>query len=127
MTANRRRSAAPRAWIWLAVAALAVSCASRAQAGIESAAAYTHPVLQFLAGQSASDSVDAHNPRPQHTSRLRDAQSGGAWQAVLPVLFIGLIAPLSLIAPRSAVGLGRPPASPARPFLFQRPPPSLLV
>ncbi len=126
MTANRRRSAPTRAWIWLAVAALAVACASRAQAGIESAAAYTHPVLQFLAGHPASQSVDA-TPRPQHSARLRDAQSGGAWQAVLPVLFIGLMAPLSLVAPRTALGLGRPPAPPAQPSLFQRPPPSLLA
>ena len=44
----------------------------------------------------------------------------------MPVFFIGLIAPLSLIAPRAALCLGRAPSAPALPFLFQRPPPSFL-
>ncbi|HEX3942207.1 MAG TPA: hypothetical protein VHX11_12045 [Acidobacteriaceae bacterium] len=51
------------------------------------------------------------------------AHSGAAWLAVLPVLFAGVISPLSLLSPLAYVYLGRAPESPFRPFSFQRPPP----
>ena len=53
------------------------------------------------------------------------AHSGdaGAWLAVLPILFVGVISPLSLLSPLANVYLGRTPDSPILPSSFQRPPP----
>ncbi len=45
---------------------------------------------------------------------------------LLPVFFVGLISPLSLLAPRLALSPGRAFPKPALPGLFQRPPPALL-
>ena len=56
---------------------------------------------------------------------LHDAASG-AWMAMLPVLFVGLVVPLSLISPRSFHSLGRRRAAPALPWSFQRPPPAVI-
>ncbi|HEY6490354.1 MAG: hypothetical protein WCC26_00010 [Terracidiphilus sp.] len=128
MTGNRNK----RAWIWLAVAAIAAVTLARAQAGAPSAATYPGSVLAFLSGHTldadfaGSAFPGMHAPRAdrpvRNASRLA---SSGAWMAVLPVLFVGLIAPLSLISPRSALCLGRTPSAPAGISLFQRPPPSL--
>jgi hypothetical protein len=46
-----------------------------------------------------------------------------AWLAVLPVLFAGLISPLSLLSPLAYLYVGRRPDTPVRPASFQRPPP----
>jgi hypothetical protein len=46
-----------------------------------------------------------------------------AWMALLPVFFIGLIAPLDLIALISVLSLDHPPQSPTLAPSFQRPPP----
>jgi hypothetical protein len=129
MTPSRQRSA----WIWLAIAALAVATAARAQAGIQSATAYTNPVLEFLAGHPSAGAMAATGtPRlfEQRSARqvkasLSHGADSGAWKAMLPVLFVGLVAPMSLISPRSALSLDRTPSAPALPFSFQRPPPSL--
>jgi hypothetical protein len=128
MTSTRHRNA----WIWVAIAAMAVATLSRAQAGIQNASAYTNPVLEFLAGHpSAGAEPGTDVPRfLQHRSRQPNAvfSSGapGAWNGILPVLFIGLVAPLSLIRANSIQSLGRTLAVPVLPFRFQRPPPSLL-
>jgi hypothetical protein len=130
MTLTRHRSA----WIWVAIAAIAMATIARAQAGVQSATAYTHPVLEFLASHSsAAGYASSDDPRLYgHRSgrQTRSAQSDGAhpgvWTAMLPVLFIGLVAPLSLVSPQFALSLGRTPSAPALPFSFQRPPPSLL-
>jgi len=129
MTANRQRSA----WILLAVAAIAVVTLARAQDGTPNTAAFTNPVLQFLSGHSNAGSfttVGIAKRHEQHANRQARASSrgdsSGVWMALMPVFFIGLIAPLSLIAPRAALCLGRAPSAPALPFLFQRPPPSFL-
>jgi hypothetical protein len=120
------------ALIWVAVAAIAVATLARAQAGFQNAAAYAHPVMEFLAAHQ-SDRAFADSGTPQflqHRSarpaRLH-AQGGdsGVWIALLPVLFIGLITPLNLVSPRSLPCLGRTPSSPALPASFQRPPPLL--
>jgi len=47
----------------------------------------------------------------------------GVWLAVLPLLFVGMISPLSLLSPLACVYLGRTPDPPALPAWFQRPPP----
>lgn len=128
MTPIRHRSA----WIWLAIAAMAVATLARAQAGIQSATAYTHPVLEFLGAHGDASAATVGGPRMLlRTSRQTRAVlfSGAgprAWNAILPVLFIGLVAPLSLIPAKGAQCVGRAPSAPLLPFRFQRPPPQLL-
>lgn len=51
----------------------------------------------------------------------------GAWMAILPLLFVGVISPLSLLAPLASVYISRVPAAPALPASFQRPPPFRLA
>jgi hypothetical protein len=54
--------------------------------------------------------------------------SGSAnWLAILPLLFVGVISPLSLLAPLADAYVGRAPDAPALPALFQRPPPFRLA
>jgi hypothetical protein len=122
---NRHKSA----WIWLAVAAITVTTLARAEAGLPKAAALTHPVLEFLSAHANGDAFAAS--AGHRGSRVAGArrQSGGAgataWTMLLPVFFIGLIAPLSLISARAASSIGAELSTPVLPFLFQRPPPSL--
>jgi hypothetical protein len=47
----------------------------------------------------------------------------GAFAAILPILFVGIISPLSLLSPLAFFYLGRTPDAPALSVLFQRPPP----
>ena len=47
----------------------------------------------------------------------------GPWLAILPILFVGMISPLSLLSPLAHVYLGRTPDAPVLPSSFQRPPP----
>jgi hypothetical protein len=51
--------------------------------------------------------------------------AGGSpdWLAILPILFLGVISPLSLLPPLACVYAGRTPDAPALPSRFQRPPP----
>lgn len=52
------------------------------------------------------------------------SHSGNAdWLAILPILFVGLISPLSLLSPMAYMYLGRGPDAPVLPASFQRPPP----
>jgi len=130
MTSVRNRNAC----MWLAIAAMAFVSLARVEAGPGSATVTGNAVLEFLAAQQNQATVSAAGS-PQivrvgsarHGSGmyLHDASSG-AWMSVLPVLFIGLVAPLSLVSPKSFLSLGRTPSSPALPAKFQRPPPALL-
>ncbi len=47
--------------------------------------------------------------------------------AILPLLFVGLISPLSLLSPIASVYRGRTPDAPTLPVSFQRPPPFRLA
>lgn len=47
----------------------------------------------------------------------------GAWQAILPILFVGMISSLSLLPVLVATYRGRLPEFPTLPASFQRPPP----
>lgn len=49
------------------------------------------------------------------------------WLAILPIFFVGLISPLSLLSPMAYVYIGRTPDAPALPTSFQRPPPFRLA
>jgi hypothetical protein len=130
MTETRNRSA----WIWLAIAAMAVATLARAEAGVHSATAYANPVFEFLAAQqNASVMATTGDARLLRHKTARPSplswtnSDSGACTAMLPVLFIGLISPLSLISAQSIQSLGRAPAAPPLPFSFQRPPPTLLA
>ena len=49
--------------------------------------------------------------------------NAGAWLAILPILFVGVISPLSLLSPMAYMYVGRTPDTPYLPASFQRPPP----
>ena len=51
------------------------------------------------------------------------AGSSADWLAILPLLFVGIISPLSLMPRRAFAYVGRTPDAPALPSRFQRPPP----
>jgi hypothetical protein len=48
-----------------------------------------------------------------------------AWLALLPVFFVGLIAPLRLLPLLAVLRIGHAPEAPALAPSFQRPPPAL--
>jgi hypothetical protein len=54
-----------------------------------------------------------------------NAHSGdaGALVAILPLLIVGIVSPLSLLVPMAFAYVGRVPDAPALPASFQRPPP----
>ena len=49
------------------------------------------------------------------------------WLAILPIFFVGLISPLTLVSPMAYAYIGRRPDAPALPASFQRPPPVRLA
>ena len=120
--------------MWVAVATMAVVSLARVHADVGKATVSGNPVLAFLTGQpnavtlSAAGGpqiVKAGSARRISGVYLHDAASA-TWMAILPVLFVGLVAPLSLVSPRSFQSLGRTPSAPALPFSFQRPPPAVI-
>ena len=118
----------------MAFAAIAFASVARAEAGLQSARTYAHPVLEFLAGNHAAQPAAIYaNPRlaPHRYSRQIKATSRDrfavAGLAMLPVFFIGLVSPLSPLSPRSSLSLGSNVTAPLPPSLFQRPPPSQLL
>ena len=127
MTRTRNRNA----WIWVALAALTLASVARAEAaGTESGRAFDHPVLQFFAGGHSAQPAAPHgNARLAQDRKLRHINIrpqhdvAGAWMAMLPVLFIGLVSPLNQLSQRSVLCLGSVPAAPLLPPSFQRPPP----
>ncbi len=51
----------------------------------------------------------------------------GAWLAILPIFFAGVVSPLSLLSPLAFVYAGRTPDAPSLTASFQRPPPFILA
>src|SRR5579871_3887169 len=125
MTGTRNRNA----WMWVAIAAIALATTARAEAGLQSARAYAHPVLEFLAKGQAQHL--AAKPVSRFTQPLSPRQaraiarnaSIGMWRAILPVFFIGLVAPLDLISAAFVQETCRQFSDPSLSALFQRPPP----
>lgn len=122
------------AWRWLAITAVAFLCLACADANIASARTFSHPILAALVGHQ--DTTDVSNSAVlrfvQEQSRVskkasRHAADDGFWAAMLPVLFVGLMAPLGLLSPKPILRLGHPPAAPLLPSAFQRPPPVQLL
>jgi hypothetical protein len=126
MSGSRNKNA----WVWVAIAAIAFASAARAEAGLQSARAYAHPVLEFLAkSQGQSPAVRPVvlrfaqvGPGRQINAVSRDARIG-MWMAILPVFFVGLVSPLTLVSAAFIRGLYQEPAAPLLPASFQRPPP----
>ena len=54
---------------------------------------------------------------------LSHAGHGQDWLAILPILFVGIISPLSMFAPLATVYAGRAPEAPPLASRYQRPPP----
>ncbi|HLY39698.1 MAG TPA: hypothetical protein VKR52_00745 [Terracidiphilus sp.] len=125
MTGNRQRNA----WVWLAVAAISVATLARAQAGAPNAPFYSNPVLQFLSSHANADRLAATGVQASahETRNLSRGISYGPLLAMLPVFFIGLVAPLNLVSAQAVLCLGHRFSAPAPPFLFQRPPPLFLA
>ena len=127
MTAIKHRNA----WIWVAVAAVSLAFVARAQAGVQNARAYTNPVLEFLAGHPNDETVTAGGVHkylhPRCTRAVVHGTDSDTFAAMLPVLFVGLVSPLNVLAPRSVLCVGRAPSAPLLPFSFQRPPPTILL
>ena len=118
--------------MWVAIAAVAFTSVAHAETGLQGAKAYTHPVLEFLArSQSQNPAAFSGVSRFGHFSSRRQAnamlRNGGSRTliAMLPVMFIGLVSPLSLVSATFARSVGGAPAVPLLSALFQRPPPSL--
>lgn len=55
------------------------------------------------------------------------AGNSADWLAILPILFVGIISPLSLMPRMAFAYIGRTPDAPDLPSLFQRPPPFRLA
>ena len=120
MTGTRSKGA----WIWVAVAAISLASLARAQSGIETARAYANPFIAFFAGNQLADS-GASTSVHRETSPSHAGDAGIGFN-LLPVCFVGLVAPLSSLSPRSVLYLGRVFPALVLPELFQRPPPILL-
>ncbi|MFZ1939882.1 MAG: hypothetical protein WBA18_22565 [Terracidiphilus sp.] len=117
MKGNRPKGA----WIWVAIAAITFASLARAQSGIGYARAYATPVIKLLASNQLVDS-DASAAARRTVSRSQAGTSTLALE-LLPVFFVGLVAPLSLLSPRLALCIGSAPSAHDLPDLFQRPPP----
>ena len=117
--------------MWLAIAAVAFTSVATAETGRHTSRGYAHPVFDFLVRSHTQNSA-AHATPSRFAGAASQRQAScsfsssvsGRLIAMLPVLFIGLVAPLGSQAD-SASSLGRAPAAPLLSALFQRPPPAL--
>lgn len=128
MTSNRHRNA----WIWVAITAIALATVARAQSGYELARACANPVIALLSSAQDSQPFSAQHfaqKRNTHGDQATSQSNGGAsfWLELLPVLFVGLVSPLSLLSAQSFHSLGQAFPAPALNALFQRPPPAQLL
>ena len=128
MSGSRNRSA----WMWVAIAAVAFTSVARAEAGRQNAKTHTLPVLHFLAfaqnqNSAAPSGVLRFGYLGSHRQGNSMSRNAGpaAFVAMLPVLFIGLVSPPTLLSVASIRSHGRPPAAPLLSALFERPPPRL--
>ena len=128
MTSNRHRNA----WIWVAITAIALATVARVQSGFEIARAYANPVIALFSAVPDSQPLASQHfaqKRTAHRDHAASQQGSGAsfWLELLPVLFVGLLLPLSLLSRFSLLSLGHSHAAPPLPNLFQRPPPAQLL
>jgi len=121
MTGNRSKGA----WIWVAMAAISFASVARVQSGVENARAYADPVIKFFA---AAQHADAEASGKAHRAGS-PARTGGRDLGLdlLPIFFVGLVAPLALERFRVRPCRQWTPSAPSISALFQRPPPENLV
>jgi hypothetical protein len=107
------------------MAAISLASIARVQSGVENARAYADPVIKFFA---AAQHVDAEASAKAHRGGS-PAQTGGSGLglSLLPVFFVGLVAPLALKLIGARLRQQRVPAPPSLSALFQRPPPIFLA
>jgi hypothetical protein len=116
----------------VAITAIALASVARAQSSLEVARVYANPVFVFLSGDKAAQSLAAPQltqkrvAQAARASQFHDADAGFGLD-LLPVLFVGLLSPLSLLSPRSSLSSGCAYPAPILPALFQRPPPASLL
>ncbi|MFP5236520.1 MAG: hypothetical protein ACLGSD_11515 [Acidobacteriota bacterium] len=118
-----------RALVWLALAAVAVVSVARLQSGIAPVRGYAHSVLAYIAAAQNETATVARGVPAFRNAAARSSHDStpAPLLALLPVFFIGLVAPLCLSLTGSTLSLGRPSPAPALPFRFQRPPPAQLL
>lgn len=117
MTGNRTKGA----WIWVAMAAISLASLARVQSGVADARAYAGPVIKFFAAAQHADAEAL--VRANRATSMAQAGTSGMDLNMLPVFFVGLLAPLALVSFRALFCLQRVPAPPFLTELFQRPPP----
>ena len=121
MTGNRSKVAC----IWLALAAISFASLARVQSGVEQARAYADPVIKFFAANPQADSdVQA---KAQRAVSPRQAGGFDLGFNLLPIFFVGLVAPLVLESFRTCRFQQCAITAPYSSALFQRPPPSLIA
>jgi hypothetical protein len=118
MTGNPSKGA----WIWVTVVAISLASLARVESGMEHSRAYTDPVIKFLSVIAPDSGISASAARAASPSH---ASASTFVLGLLPVFFIGLLAPLNLLSARSVLCLGRALLTSHLPGLFQRPPPAL--
>jgi hypothetical protein len=121
MTGNRSKGA----WIWVAMAAISLSSLARVQTGVENARAYADPVIKFFAAAQHADAEAL--AQANRANSMAHAGPTGVGFNLLPVFFVGLLAPLVLESLRAYFRLQRLPAPPFLTDLYQRPPPVLFA
>ena len=105
---NGRRSSL----LWAAVAALTIATLARAESGIASgitsARAYASPFFQVLAACQASDDQQATlHSRSHSAGTVQNSAGQPLVTGLLPVLFVGLLLPLSIF-PHRLTSYSRP-------------------
>jgi len=123
MTGNRSNRSRD-AWIWVTVAAITLASLARAQSGIENARGYANPLIAFLSDAHLAESAAAAVAHRSATSS--HSGNSGTVLNLLPVYFVGLVSPLSLLTAGSVPCLKRALPAPDSTGRFQRPPPILL-
>ena len=120
MNGNRSKGA----WIWVAMVAISFASFARVQSGVENARAYAGPVIKFFAAGNQADSDES--VRAQAANSLSRAGAYGIDLNPL-VVFVGLIAPLTLQFAPAGLCLKRTPAASFLATFLQRPPPLSLA
>jgi len=125
---NRNRGV----WVWVTIAAIALSSAARSNGARERATAGVHAALALLArGQNlplaAKPGIPELVPRAsgRRISALLLSVGIGAWMAILPLLFVAVISPLRTLTALSLPRSLRAPATPIISATYQRPPPQV--
>ncbi len=120
MNGNRSKGA----WIWVAMVAISFASFARVQSGVENARAYANPVIKFFAAGNQADSEAS--VRAHHKNSISRAGAYGIDLSPL-VVFVGLVAPLTLQSAPAGLYLKRIPAAPFLAEFLPRPPPLSLA